>query len=216
MRPRAAAAGAGEIDLVGDASRSLSPRAASSGGGGAASAALASHQPQRRGRRRARAPACAGCPRARSTLAASRMPAVSDDDHRIAAEVEPHLDHVARRAGLLRDDRRLAPGERVEEARLAHVGRAREHDAEALAQDLAAVAVVEVRERLPPAAVRQSRAPSTKASLATSASSEKSMTASTRAVARISSRPPALVELGQARRPSGAAPGAAAPRSRRR
>ena len=50
-----------------------------------------------------------------------------------------HLDDVARGARLLRDDRHVAPGERVEQARLAGIGRAGDDDAEAVAQALAAV-----------------------------------------------------------------------------
>ncbi len=66
------------------------------------------------------------------------------DDHRQTVEVEPHLDGVACRAGLFRDDGGLAPGEGVEQARLAGVRRASEHHTEPIAQDLAAVAIVEV------------------------------------------------------------------------
>ena len=46
------------------------------------------------------------------------------DDHRQAAEVEMNLDGVAGRARLLRNDCRVAPRQRVEEARLADIGRA--------------------------------------------------------------------------------------------
>src|SRR5262249_23585038 len=43
--------------------------------------------------------------------------------HRIAVEVEVHLDHVPGRAGVRRDDRHVAAGDAVEQARFAGVGR---------------------------------------------------------------------------------------------
>ena len=66
------------------------------------------------------------------------------DDHRQAFELQPHLDHVARGAGFLRDDGHVAPGQRIQQARLAGVGRPRQHDVKPLAQQLAAVAVIEM------------------------------------------------------------------------
>ena len=49
-----------------------------------------------------------------------------------------HFDHVARRAGGLRDDRRLAPREQIEQRRLAGIGRPDDRDGQAVAQPLAA------------------------------------------------------------------------------
>ncbi len=52
-----------------------------------------------------------------------------------------NLDHVARRPGDLGDDGRLAPGEAVEQRRLAGVGRADQGDLEAFAHALPAAIV---------------------------------------------------------------------------
>ena len=68
---------------------------------------------------------------------------IGDDGH-VAVEIEANLQHVAGRARLIRYDRHVAPRQRVHEARFADVRGAGEHDAEALAHDLAAAAVVEV------------------------------------------------------------------------
>ena len=55
-----------------------------------------------------------------------------------------HLDHVPRGAGRGRDDRRVAPGQAVQEARLARIRSAEDGDGEAVAQALPLVAVVQV------------------------------------------------------------------------
>ena len=57
-------------------------------------------------------------------------------DHRdgIAVEIELHLDHVARRAGMRRDDRDLAARELIDQRRLADIRRARDRDHQAVAQ----------------------------------------------------------------------------------
>ena len=68
-----------------------------------------------------------------------------DQDDGIAAEIEPHLDDVAGGAGLLRDDGGIAPGEHVHQAGLAGIGRSGDHHAEAVAQDLAAAGVGQMR-----------------------------------------------------------------------
>ena len=72
-----------------------------------------------------------GCPQARSV----------GHDHRIAAEVEPYLERIPRGPGFGRDDGDIPPGERIEQARLAGIGWPGQHHPEAVAQDLAAVAV---------------------------------------------------------------------------
>src|SRR3954465_8569013 len=63
--------------------------------------------------------------------------------HRIAAELEMHLAHVARRPCVGRHDRGLAPRQAIEQARLAGVRRARDRNREPLAQPLAAMLVGE-------------------------------------------------------------------------
>ncbi len=66
------------------------------------------------------------------------------EDHRVAGEVDRDLDDVAGRAGVGRGDRRLAPRDAVQEARLAGIGRADDRHRDAVAQALAAPAVGEV------------------------------------------------------------------------
>ena len=68
--------------------------------------------------------------RAPHALLLDRIVALADaggveQGHRIAAEIEMHLDHVARRAGVGRHDRGLAPRQAIEQARLAGIRRAR-------------------------------------------------------------------------------------------
>ena len=58
------------------------------------------------------------------------------------------LDHVARRAGGLRHDRRLAPGEEIEQRGFAGIGRADDRDGQPVAQTLAA-AILEMDLDLP-------------------------------------------------------------------
>ena len=78
------------------------------------------------------------------SLAASRIPAVSETMTGKTGEIQPHFDDVARRTCFRRDDRRVAPRQRVEQARLAGIRRAQQGDPEALPQDLAAMTVVEM------------------------------------------------------------------------
>ncbi len=59
-------------------------------------------------------------------------------------EIKTDLDHVARCPCLLGDDRRFAFRERVEQARLADIGSTGQGHAEAIAQDFAAPAVIEM------------------------------------------------------------------------
>ncbi len=97
------------------------------------------HRPATARDRRPRpAPVPGGSPRPRPCPRASRRPAVSVEDHRHAAEIEMHLDDVARGARLLRHDRHVALGQRIQQARLAGIGRTGDDDAEAVAQALAA------------------------------------------------------------------------------
>ncbi len=97
-----------------------------------------------------------------------------------------HLDHVARGAGIGRDDRRLAPGDPVEQRRLAGIGRTGDRHHQAVAQSLAAAAVGERGRDLVLPDSRATQAPAPVRSFGTSASSEKSMRASTNASASIS------------------------------
>ena len=66
------------------------------------------------------------------------------DDDREPLQIEMHLHAIAGRAGLVRHDRGLATGECIQQCRLAGVGRSGKHDAEARAQDLAAMAIIQV------------------------------------------------------------------------
>ena len=71
------------------------------------------------------------------------------DHDRIAGEVEMHLDHVARGAGALRDDRHVAPRERVHQARLADIGGAEDDEGKPVSQELAAPIVFEMLRNFP-------------------------------------------------------------------
>ena len=62
------------------------------------------------------------------------MPGGVDHRHRIAVEIELHLDDVARGAGMRRDDRHLAPRQLIHQRRLADIRRTRNRDHEAIAQ----------------------------------------------------------------------------------
>jgi hypothetical protein len=61
--------------------------------------------------------------------------------HRPATEIEMHLDHVARGAGIRRHDRRLALGDPIEQRGFAGIGWAGDGDHQTLAQAFAALAV---------------------------------------------------------------------------
>ena len=54
--------------------------------------------------------------------------------HRIAVEIELHLDDVARGAGMRRDDRGLAPREVIQQRRLAGIRRTGDRDHQPFAQ----------------------------------------------------------------------------------
>ena len=55
------------------------------------------------------------------------------EDHRQPAEIEVHLDHVARGAGLFAHDRNIALGQRIQQTRLARIGRPGDDDSHAVA-----------------------------------------------------------------------------------
>ena len=57
-----------------------------------------------------------------------------DHRHRIAVEIELHLDDVARGAGVRRDDRDLAPRQLIHQGRLADIRRTRDRDHQSIAQ----------------------------------------------------------------------------------
>ena len=73
-----------------------------------------------------------------------------DQGHRIALEVEMDLDDVPGGAFERRDDRRLAPGDTVEQARLARIGRTCDGDHQAIAQTLATAIIGQHRRDLAP------------------------------------------------------------------
>ena len=130
-------------------------------------------------------------PRAAHALLLDRIVAVADaggveQRHRIAVEIEMHLDHVARRAGDRRHDRRLAPGDPVEQGRLAGVRRPRNRHHQPVAQPLAARGARQRLARFRRAARARSFSAGATRSSGTSASSEKSIRASTSASASIS------------------------------
>ena len=58
-----------------------------------------------------------------------------------------HLDHVARGAGIRRDDRRFAPRDAIEQRRLAGIGRPGDRHHQAVAQPFAAAARRRARRR---------------------------------------------------------------------
>ena len=80
-------------------------------------------------------------------IGALAQPGRVGEHDRIAGEVDRDLDHVARRAGDRRGDRRLAPRELVQQARLAGVRRPDDRDRDAVAQPLAAMPVGQMRAR---------------------------------------------------------------------
>ncbi len=63
--------------------------------------------------------------------------------HRIAAEIEMHLDHVARGPRMGRDDRGLAPRQPIEQARFAGIRRPGDRHHQPLPQPLAAMFVAQ-------------------------------------------------------------------------
>ena len=67
-----------------------------------------------------------------------------DDRKRIAGDVEPHLDQVPGGPRLVGDDRHVAPGKGVDEAGLAGIDGPDHHHLGAVAQPLAAPAIVEM------------------------------------------------------------------------
>ena len=107
-----------------------------------------------------------------------------------------HLDDVARGARLLRHDRHVAPGERIERLDLPALGGPAMHHAEAVAETLAAMPSSRWRAISACSASAMARALPT-ASLATSASSEKSIAGLDQRRGRDQLLPPALVELPQ-------------------
>ena len=60
-----------------------------------------------------------------------------DHRHRIAIEIELHLDDVARGAGMRRDDRDLAPRQLIHQRRFADIRRSGDRDHQPIAQALA-------------------------------------------------------------------------------
>ena len=160
----------------------------------------------------------------RSRRAVSRSPAVSIEQEGDAADRHRRLDQIARGARRRRHDRRLAPANALNKARLAGIGRAGDHDPDAILEPLGR------RPRQPSARFRSASAPSRRRSRRsgspTSSSSEKSSAASTCA-ASISNLLPPRLDLPaeraarQRQRLRGAAPrsrpraGRRAPRPRR-
>ena len=162
--------------------------------------------------------ACAAHPlrldRALLALAGGAQPRGVGDDQREAVEREVDLDDVARRSGDVADDRRVAPGERVEEGGFAGVGRTHDRDAVAVAQALAGARIVERRRdlaldrrRAPGAAWRSCR----RGDPRRESRARPRRARARRRAARASRRRP-----GRARRRAAPAPGAPARRSRRR
>ena len=68
---------------------------------------------------------------------------VGNDDRR-TGEIQAHFDDVARRTCFRRNDRRIAPRQRVEQARLAGIRRAQQSNPEAFPHDLTAMLIVEM------------------------------------------------------------------------
>ena len=107
-------------------------------------------------KRRRRRSASSARRRARRTPSASissdglAQPGGVGQGDRDAAEVEPRFDHVPRGARPRRDDRRLPADQRVQEGRLAGIGRPEDRHHEPLAQAFAPAAIGEVRLHLGP------------------------------------------------------------------
>ena len=80
-------------------------------------------------------------------VGALAQPGRVGEHDRVAGEVDRDLDHVARRAGDRRGDRRLAPRELVQQARFAGVRRPDDRHRDAVAQPLAAMPVGQMRAR---------------------------------------------------------------------
>ena len=177
--------------------------------------------PRRRRRPASSRSASSARRRARRTPSASissaglAQPGGVGQRHRHAGQVQPRLHDVARGAGPGRDDRRLPPGQRVQQRRLAGIRRAEDGDQQPLPQPLAAAAIGQMRRDLGP----QRRAPPR-------------ATASSRPARQVllleldegflprqqprSAAPPSRHTAWPARPRPGAAPGGAGPRSRRR
>ena len=83
-------------------------------------------------------------PSASISSSAARKSGRIGQDHRIACDIQMHLDHVAGRAGAGRDDGRFAARQQIQKARFAGIGRAQDRDVKAIAQPLAAMPVVKI------------------------------------------------------------------------
>ena len=93
----------------------------------------ASHSTRSASAARARARRTPSCSTGSSV---SRMPGGVDHRHRIAVEIELHLDDVARGAGVRRHDRDLAARELIHQRRLADIRRPGDRDDETIAKPL--------------------------------------------------------------------------------
>ena len=105
-----------------------------------------------------------------------------------AIEIQHHLEQIARRAGFVGDDRRLAPGQRVEQAGLAGIRRPEDDDLETIADDLGGMEAIDMaaRSRRPSPCTSDQTVSETEPG--TSSSSAKSISASIIARAWISRR----------------------------
>ena len=162
--------------------------------------------PDRRARSRPRSARCR-CARSR---APSRKPAVSMMCSGMPPISIAAADRVARRAGMRRHDRDLVAGELVQQARLADVGLADQHDVEPFAQEAALPRARRRSPRVARAVARACRAASA-ARMNSMSSSGKSSVASVNMRSSISSSTSAL-DLAPRTRRSGCAP-PRAPRS---
>ena len=72
------------------------------------------------------------------------MPAVSLRTTGRPSKLQLDLDNVAGGAGLVGDNGDIAAGQRIEEARLADIGRAGQHHLEPITHQFAAVVIIEV------------------------------------------------------------------------
>ena len=199
-----------QVDLVGDKERvGAGPGDGARRIGGLAG--VEDEEPQFGGRG---AGAGAAHPFLLDRVGAVAQPGGVGENHRIAGEIDRHLDDVARRAGDRRGDRGLPPCDAVEQARLAGIGRTDDRHRDAVAQPLAAAAIGEMAADLAgeSAGLRQATPLRSRRQVFLGKIDRRFEMSETRSQPRATNRD----RCRPIRLRAGARPGAAAPRSRPR